>query len=93
MDQYDAARTEYAQQIVSDRSSVVGEINSEVARLKNVVDRAEERLSSILEPEFLGSDNKTTSEPAPIRSFIRQTHLELSRQIDRLIVILDRVEA
>jgi hypothetical protein len=74
------------------KSSVVVDISSEVARLRDVVDRALIRLDSVLEPEYSVAD-KASSEPAPLRSFIRQTQHDLSYQVDRLIAILDRVES
>lgn len=82
----------YVTKEVSDTPSVVGDISSEVFRLQSVIDRAEQRLASVLEPEY-STPEKTASEPAPIRSHVRQTQIDFSYQIDRLIAILDRVEA
>lgn len=76
-----------------DRVSVVTDISLEVERLRSVVDRAADRLTPVLSPDY-GSESKTSdsSVPTPIKSYISQTSFELTMQINRLIAILDRVE-
>jgi hypothetical protein len=78
---------------VQDSVSVVSDISMEVERLHTVLDNAEARLKLILAPEYASDSVEKMSDPTPLRSFVRQTHIDLSRQIDRLVALLDRVEA
>lgn len=73
-----------------DQTSVVSDIGYEVNRLTSIITRAEERLDKVLEPAY--DDTNPGSEPAPVRSVIRQTHFDLMIQINRLNALLDRVE-
>lgn len=74
-----------------DRSSLATDLDAEVTRLTDVITRVEDRLSVILEPDY-GSAEKNSEVPAPIQSYLRSTTNSLSRQINRLVAILDRVE-
>jgi len=77
---------------VADRVSYLSEIHGEVMRLSNVIDRAESELSGILKPEFTGPNSSDTS-PKAVQSFLRDTHEGLQLQIDRLVRLIERIEA
>lgn len=76
---------------IKEPESVVDATAAEVERLSNVISYAEERLSKVLSPDY--ADGIAEGVPTPVRSGIRNVQIGLADQIDRLNMLLSRVEA